>query len=391
MKLAFGLTALASSAQALAPPPPQGAGFSVDVLAARGPRLFDPAVERNRLMSKFPTTNEKLQTRESRQQQGSVGIVAIDDGSSFEVPTVIGNETFNLIFDTGSADLWLFSDKSPKNQNQGHPVYVPSHSSHLLSNYTFNIKYASGASVNGTVYTDTVKVGPVVAKKQAVQAALNVPYAIDADGILGLASGGINTVQPVKQKTFFETVLPTLSKRVFAADFRVNSTGSWDFGYLNETKYTGNISYVNVVLPFKHWTMVAGQYSVGDGPLSATNDTLDKLIIDSGSSLLYLPDPAVKAYYSQVPGFKMSFGGVPEFPCNATLPDFHFKVDDLTLTVPGKNINFGIVDRFNKLCTGAITGKLSLKYAVLGNIFMQNYYIVHSYEGEVPKLGFGSR
>ncbi|KAG5980798.1 hypothetical protein E4U43_006700, partial [Claviceps pusilla] len=352
-----------------------GDGFSVDVLAARGPRLFDPAVERNRLMSKFPTTNQKLQTRESRKQQGSVGIVAIDDGSSFEVPTVIGNETFNLIFDTGSADLWVFLGQVAKDQNQGHPIYVPSDSSNLLSNYNFSIKYASGASVNGTVYTDTVKVGPVVAEKQAVQAALNVPYAIDADGILGLASGGINTVQLVKQKTFFETVLPTLSKRVFAADFRVNSTGSWDFGYLNETKYKGDINHVNVVLPFKHWTMVAGQYSVGDGPLSATSDTLDKLIVDSGSSLLYLPDPAVKAYYNQVPGFKMSFGGV----------------DDLTLTVPGKNINFGIIDRFKNLCTGAITGKLNLKYAVLGNIFMQNYNVVHSYEGEVPKLGFGSR
>ncbi|KAG5976341.1 hypothetical protein E4U55_007355 [Claviceps digitariae] len=394
MKLGFGLAALASSAQALVLGS-RGGAFSVDAIPVRAPRMFDPVAERNRLMSKYPTTelleNNDDQKRALGDQHGSVLIQTLDDGSSFESPTVIGNQTFNMIYDTGSADLWVYSDQSPASQNQGHPLYVPTSSAHLLQNHTFSIKYAGGASVNGTVYTDTVQAGPLVAHNQAVQAALNIPVAIDSDGILGLAPGVINTVQPVKQKTLFETLLPTLPQKVFAANFQAKGPGSWDFGFIDHSKFTGNLSYVPVVLPFKHWTLTAGQYSVGNGPLSATNDTLGNVIVDSGSSLIYLPDPVVKAYYNQVPGFKLSYGGVPEFPCNATLPDLHFKAgDDLTLTVPGQDINFGVVDPTRDLCTGAVATRLNMKYAVLGSVFMRNYYVVHSLEDDVPKLGFGS-
>ncbi|KAG6002575.1 hypothetical protein E4U21_002958 [Claviceps maximensis] len=397
MQLGFGLALLASSAQALVAETRDDGSFSVAAIAARG-ATFDIANERRRLMTKFETRDVNDYNHKQRRQagaeakhSGSVPVVFDQDSSSFQCPTMIGNQTFNMIFDTGSADLWVFSDKSPVNQNRGHVTYTPSSTSERLPNYSWAIKYSGGVSANGTVYTDTVRAGSVVAEKQAIQAALSVPYDIDSDGILGLASGGINTVQPVKQTTLFETLLPTLPRRLFAANLRSDAPGSWDFGFLNESLYTGDIHYSQVILPFKHWKVMGGRYSVADGPLSAANATLGPLIVDSGSQLIYLPQSAVDAYYATVPGFKWSFGGVSEFPCNTTLPDFHFQVGDQTLTIPGSNLNLGTVDRFNNLCSGVITGLLNLKYAILGNTFMKNYYVVHSYEDEVPKLGFGVR
>ncbi|KAG5926863.1 hypothetical protein E4U42_002853 [Claviceps africana] len=390
MKL-FGLAAIAASSQALALAP---GAFSVDTLASRGPRLFDTAVERSRLLSKYETTDDEhgSAVKRSAQQHGSVIIEASDDGSSYLVPTVIGNQTLNLIYDTGSADLWVYSNATLPNESRGHNVYVPSSSASSLPGYSWSIKYSSGISVNGTVYTDTVKAGPVVATKQAVEAAVRVPYDVDADGIMGLASGAINQVQPVKQTTFFETILPTLPKKVFAASFQTKGPGSWDFGFLDPAKYKGEIRYANVLLPFKHWRTVAGQYSVGDGPLSGPGATIGNVTFDSGSELLYLPDAVVDAYYARVEGFQLTFGGFPAFPCGSTLPDLHFQVGDgINLTVPGANLNMGHIDRTSNRCTAAVTNLGIMKSSVLGNVFFKNYYVVHSFEDGVPKLGFGSR
>ncbi|KAG5917037.1 hypothetical protein E4U53_004244 [Claviceps sorghi] len=396
-KLGFGLAALVASAQVLAlAPGPRNDAFSLDTVAARGRRVFDPAVERSRLLGKYETTEDGNGVGNARkraaEQHGSVAIEVLDDGSSFQVPTVIGNQTLNLIFDTGSSDLWVYSNATPPNQSRGHHVYVPSSSAQALPGLSWSIKYSSGISVNGTVYADTVKAGPVVAVGQAVEAATNVPYDVDADGIMGLASGAINTVRPAKQKTFFETVLPTLGRKLFAASFRPQGPGRWDFGFLDPAEHKGEIRYANVFLPFRHWKTVAGRYSVGDGPLSGADATIGNVTFDSGSELLYLPDAVVDAYYARVDGFKLTYGGYPSFPCNGTLPDLHFQVGDgINLTVPGGNMNFGVIDRFNHLCTGAVAKLGIMKSSVLGNVFFKNYYVVHSFEDGVPKLGFGSR
>jgi aspergillopepsin I len=86
-----------------------------------------------------------------------------------------------------------------------------------------------------------------------VQAATVIQSEFASDGILGLASGAINTVKPVKQKTFFETLLPTLEKKLFAANLRADGKPStWDFGYIDKSKFKGNIVYTPVVGDQKH-------------------------------------------------------------------------------------------------------------------------------------------
>ncbi|KNB09537.1 hypothetical protein FOXG_10098 [Fusarium oxysporum f. sp. lycopersici 4287] len=151
----------------------------------------------------------------SVKQSGSAKVKPSSSGMSFFVPTVIGNQTFKMIYDTGSADLWVYSNESSPFKSLDHPTYVPTSSAELLKNYNWAIKYASGDEVSGVVFTNTVKASPVVAHKQAVQAATVIQAEFASDGILGLAFSTINTVQPKKQKTF-ETLLPNLKKKVFA-------------------------------------------------------------------------------------------------------------------------------------------------------------------------------
>jgi aspergillopepsin I len=116
-----------------------------------------------------------------------------------------------MLYDTGSADLWVILEDGLQWQaDEGHPLYYPTSSAELLPNYNWTIKYAYGQSASGVVYTDAVKAGPVTTTKQAVEAAVKISFETALDGILGLAPSSINTVQLEKQKTFFETLEPTL-------------------------------------------------------------------------------------------------------------------------------------------------------------------------------------
>lgn len=282
----------------------------------------------------------------------------------------------------------MYSNESSIYQSLEHPVYVPTSSATLLQNYTWAIKYAGGQSVSGVVFTDTVKAGPIVAQKQAVQAATVIPFEFNSDGILGLAFGSINTVEPVKQKTFFETLMPTLERKVFSANLRVDGKPStWDFGYIDEEKFTGDVVYTPVVSE-KYWSVDIGSYAIGQAPFSSSDEKVGEVIVDSGTSLVYLPDPVVEAYYDSIDGSKLQLGGGYTFPCNGTIPDFHFKIEDATLRIPGTSVNYTVYDPAKGLCAGGITTQLNMKYSVLGNLFMKDYYVIHSREEQTPKMGF---
>ena len=379
------LTILVSSAYALLLEH-RGAAFSVDTVPLFGPQQFDPTAELSRLWSKYPST-EHVSRRQTdlAKQEGSAIVQPIKGSLTSVVPTVIGNQTFQMIYDTGSADLWVYSNESSLNQDPDKTFYIPSSSANLLTNYTWAIKYAGGSSLDGIVYTDVVKVGLVVAEKQAVESAINIPFDFPSDGIMGLAFGIINQVKPVKQTTFFETVAPTLRRKVFAANLKAEGNGTWDFGYIDKSKYTGEITYTPVVGNQKHWTIALQEYAVGNNSFGSAK--VGEVILDSGTSLVYLPESVVADYYSKVPGYVKTLGGTHSFPCNNTIPDLHFKIESRVFSLPGRVINYAVIDPTRNICAGALDSNLNMRYAILGSLFMQNYYVIHSQEESMPRVG----
>ncbi|KAJ4135325.1 hypothetical protein NW768_004951 [Fusarium equiseti] len=189
LQLSVATAALVTTANGLSMPRNPGAAFSVDAFTSSTLEELDFAAEMRRLEAKFPAASDD-NTIEARsyKQAGSAKVKPSSAGMSFFVPTLIGNQTFNLIYDTGSADLWVYSNGSSPWQSLDHPTHVPTSSSEFLPNYTW--------AIHGVVFKDTVKAGSVVAHKQATQAALINPLDIATDGILGLAFSTINTVKP---------------------------------------------------------------------------------------------------------------------------------------------------------------------------------------------------
>jgi aspergillopepsin I len=131
-------------------------------------------------------------------------------------------------------DRWVFSTLQSSSDQSGHDIYDPSTSGKKLSGETWSISYGDGSGASGVVYADKVVVGGVTATSQAVEAATSVSAEFqqdtDNDGLLGLAFSTINTVRPDQQTTFFDTVKPTLAKKLFTVDLKAGKAGTYDFG-----------------------------------------------------------------------------------------------------------------------------------------------------------------
>ncbi|EMD58675.1 hypothetical protein GGP41_006123 [Bipolaris sorokiniana] len=327
---------------------------------------------------------------EATSSSGSVAASPNDQyDASYLSPVTIGTKTFHLDFDTGSSDLWVYSSLQPQSQLSGRSYYTVDPSK-AKSGYTWKISYGDGSGASGKVYADKVTVGPITATSQAVEAAQSVSasFSSDAntDGLLGLAMSSINTVKPVQQTTFFDTVKSQLAKPLFSVNLKYHAAGSYDFGFIDSSKYTGAITYVNVDASQGFWGFSATGYAVGTKTTSASIDA----IADTGTSLVYVDDSILRAYYAQVRGAKVdSQQGGYVFPCSSTLPDFSIVVGGVKQTIPGKYINFA--PNGDGTCFGGIQSSSDLGLSIFGDVFLKSKYVIHEMGSNGPRLGFAQQ
>ncbi|KAI1343158.1 secreted aspartic proteinase precursor [Xylariaceae sp. FL0016] len=315
--------------------------------------------------------------------------------SEYLTPVNIGTpaQTLHLDFDTGSADLWVYSTELSSSEQGGHSVYNPSKSrtSKQLSDHTWDISYGDGSGASGNVYTDIVNIGGVSFRRQAVEAANKVSDQFkqdeNNDGLVGLGFSNINTVSPESQKTFFDNVKGSLGSPIFAADLKHNTPGSYDFGFINSSKHTGSIAYTPVNSAKGYWQFTAANYAVGH---TSYNSTVTG-IADTGTTLLLLPDNIVKIYYSKVSGAQMSkSAGGWVFPCSASLPTFTFTVGTKDITIPADYLNFSPAASGPSACFGGLQSSSDIGINIFGDMALKAAYVVFD-GGSTPKLGFASK
>ncbi|KAB8077754.1 Aspartic protease pep1 [Aspergillus leporis] len=324
---------------------------------------------------------------------GSGTVVTTPEENDIEylTPVNIGGTTLNLDFDTGSADLWVFSDELPKTEQTGHDVYKPSGNASKIEGASWDISYGDGSSASGDVYKDTVTVGGVTAQGQAVEAASKISQQFtedkNNDGLLGLAFSSINTVRPKPQTTFFDTIKSQLDAPLFAVTLKYHAPGSYDFGYIDKKKFTGELAYANVDDSQGFWQFTADGYSVGKGEAKKSPVTA---IADTGTTLIMIDEAIVDDYYKQVPSAKNDYSaGGYVFPCNSDLPDFTLQIGGYKAVVPGKHINYAPLQEGGSTCVGGIQSNSGLGLSILGDVFLKSQYVVFDSQG--PRLGFAAQ
>ena len=178
-----------------------------------------------------------------------------------------------------------------------------------------------------------MEVGGVSVRNQAIELpnAVSSTFASDtnSDGILGLAFQAANTIKPTSQPTFFQNLIPSLQAPVFTANLKAGSAGSYQFGFIDNTAYSGSLHYTPVVTSASAVGLWA--FNTSSGPSVAVADT--------GSSLLLLDDEIVRKYWAPVPGHSSDVQGIT-FPCDTQLPDFHIDLGGYTATIAGALLNY---------------------------------------------------
>lgn len=283
-------------------------------------------------------------------ESGEVNATPQPNDVEYLSPVIIGGQTIHMDFDTGSSDLWVFNTELPASSQAGRVVYNPSLSPtfKLLQGESFKITYGDGSGVSGNVGTDVVNIGGADFANQAVELAQNLSGSFLKDmannGLVGLAFSKLNTVKPNKQKTFFENVMPELKEPVFTANLKAGANGDYEFGAIDNSKFSGDLSWAPIDTTNGFWQVSSQQFSVNGGtPIQVPGGIA---ILDTGTTLMLVNSAIVNGYYTQVQGAANdpSIGGVT-FPCNATLPDLQVAVGDgYMANIPGHLINFAPVD-----------------------------------------------
>ncbi|OJD33954.1 aspartyl protease [Diplodia corticola] len=327
----------------------------------------------------------------STYQSGSAVATPVNEfDTAYMIPITVGGTTVYVDVDTGSSDLWVLSNLQPSSQTSGHNIYSPS-ASNLKSGYSWNVTYLDGSTASGAVYNDTVGMGGMTFKGQSVEAAKTASDAfVDAayDGMLGLAFDVLNTVQPVQQKTLFNSIKSQLPSPVFTSLLKHNAPGSFDFGYVDSKKYTGAITYSNVDTSNGWWQFNANGYSIGSG--AAVSQTFAS-VVDTGTTLMVLPSTIVTAYYAKVTNASYwSDYGAWVYPCSATLPNFNLIVNGAAQTIPGSLMTYGPID-YNGNCYGGLQQNDNIGVAILGTIFIKSQFVVYDQSTTPPRVGFAKQ
>lgn len=322
--------------------------------------------------------------------EGTVKATPEEGDVSFLAPIKVGGQTLMMDFDTGSSDLWVFNPHLPPQKTQGHSVYDPRKSSTFktMPGASWRISYGDGSAAAGLVGTDTVDIGGAKVNGQAVEMATSISddfvADVNSDGLVGLAFGSINRVRPQKQKTFFESVMPTLDKPVFTANLRHHTVGSYEFGRIDTTQFKGPLTYTKVDPSTGFWKIESKSFSVGSGP-KQTNPNASPAIMDSGTTLMLADDAVVRSYWRQVQGAQMGDSGMATFPCNANLPDFHVALGPSYMaTVPGALMSFqrGLGGR----CHGGLASNKGAGMQIYGDVLFKAQFVV--FDGGNTAVGF---
>lgn len=289
-------------------------------------------------------------------------------------------QSFKVILDTGSSNLWVPSTECGSIACYLHTKYDSSASSTYKKNGTsFEIRYGSG-SLSGFVSQDVVTIGDLKIKKQDFAEATEEPGLAFAfgrfDGILGLGfdSISVNHIVP----PFYNMINQgLLDEPVFAFYLGNTANGEGDeaeavFGGVDEAHYTGKMTY----LPLRrkaYWEVDLDSIKFGDGSVELDNTGA---ILDTGTSLIALPSDLAELLNKEM-GAKKGYNGQYTIECEKrdSLPDMSF-------TLSGKEFLITPYDYILEVQGSCISSIFGMDFPgdpliILGDAFLRKWYSVY--------------
>jgi len=60
---------------------------------------------------------------------------------------------------------------------------------------------------------------------------------------------------------------------LFTVDFRNDGSGSYDFGFIDQSKYAGNITHIGINTTAGHWQFASPSFEVDGKPYNNSNSS----------------------------------------------------------------------------------------------------------------------
>ncbi|KAJ5062172.1 aspartic peptidase domain-containing protein [Bipolaris maydis] len=314
--------------------------------------------------------------------------------TSFIYPVQIAGKTFRLFGTTAASDLWVYSSAIPKNQTVGHTVYDlnPAH----MKPGNFSIGYDGvNSQAFGNLYVEPITVGGITAKTTfgaATQAVEDFTNDKTVDGRFGLGPMEYNflgeTIGSIK--TWFREALPQLAKPVFAVA-HTKGHGVFDFGFINQKKISGPITWVDNFLEdyWEAYCFYAQGWAVGDQN-AKTSARKMKIHLNSGTDVSFTDPDVVKAWYSRIPGAVTQDDQGYTIPCNSKPPGWTVVIGGRKFYTPGCQLISQPVDDDGKVCLGGLQNiGGGVDFHLFGTNFFKGKYVIHDFTNpNKVKLGF---
>jgi len=294
-------------------------------------------------------------------------------------------QTFNVIFDTGSSNLWVPSAKCPiwEVACRLHHRYDSTKSSTYKANGTkFEIHYGSG-SMSGFLSTDTCCIAGLCVSDQTFAEATHEPgmafVAAKFDGILGMGFPQISVlgVTPV-----FNTMVDqgVVEAPVFSfwlnRDPTADVGGELILGGSDPLFYEGEMTYIPVQRE-GYWEVAMDSLTSGDSTVGCDGGCT--AIVDTGSSLMVGPTKETNAINKMIGGKEIVPGtGQYMIDCASipSLPSLAVVLGGREFELTGKDYVLQITQFGQTQCISGFMG-LDMPMGpwwILGDVFIGKFY-----------------
>ncbi|KAJ5166500.1 uncharacterized protein N7482_005281 [Penicillium canariense] len=360
------------------------------------PAVVDLGIKRNEIVN--PVARDRLR----RMKRSQTVNQALDNEETLYYSNVtLGTpeQKLRLVLDTGSSDLWVNAPNSTLCEDRSDPCSTSgtydssSSSTYAFVNSDFNITYADGSGAVGDYARDTVTIGSATLK--ALQFGIGFTSA-SQDGVLGIGypsnevqvgRNGDSAYANLPKAMVQKGLIKSNAYSLWLNDLDAN-TGSILFGGVNTKKYHGTLEtlpiqkagggYSEFVIALTAVALTASSHTTN----YSSSSLPAAVLLDSGSSLTYLPDEIVEKIFEDLDVDYDSSSGVGYLPCSMA----EQKVN-ISYTFSSPTINVGISELLldvgdyyfhngKRACAfGIVPAGDSM--SVLGDTFLRSAYVVY--------------
>ncbi|XP_028793681.1 aspartic proteinase CDR1-like [Neltuma alba] len=336
----------------------------------------------------------------------------VSGGGSYLMDASIGTPParFRGIADTGSDLVWTQCLPCTQCYKQDLPIFDPRKSSTYKkvscksssctaleeasscsedgSTCGYSYAYGDGSQTSGDLSTETVTIGSNKSgssfKNIAFGCAHDSSGTFDSSssGLVGLGGGALSLVSQLDEKKFSYCLVPIFS----------NSSGKISFG--RDAVVSGSGAVKTPLISKGFYFLTLESISVGDERITykgstiiapdANDDTEGNIIIDSGTTLTYLPaemySEVSSAVEKAIGGKKMDRSDLGLSPCYSSSDDLN--IPDLTVHFKGGDVKLGPLSSFVRVDEDAVCFTFSdagrnAPVPIYGNLAQMNFLVAY--------------